>query len=352
MLTCGSVGVLLPRVRALRSTGVGLAPQRPDSGSRAARRSMYTVKISGARFVTLHQIQPSLTSTLSRLPPTKSTKVPSSYAKTKMLLKQANPEHADSAPRIPDHHAMALDPSNPDATPDAFQNNNDILDDVFGGDDDHHLVLDAQSLHEQNVYADSQTHHPSDIPRLQQEHTTAGYRDGITVAKATSIQAGFDEGFGLGATIGLKVGRLLGLLEGIAAATKDEALLSDARAELGVKSVFGETFWDADGTWKYEVDEEESSSSSSSSPSSSSEAVAELLFSHIAEAHPLVKKWTTTVQNEMQRWGLQEQLPLLARHDDDDDDEAGGGRQVVLARAKATGQSQGEAKAPNDALSW
>lgn len=254
-----------------------------------------------------------------------------------MLLKQANPEHADSAPRISDHPAMALDPSTQDATPDTFQNN-DILDDVFGGDDDD-LVLDAHSRHQQDVYADSQIHHPSDIPRLQQEHATAGYRDGITVAKTMSIQAGFDEGFGLGATIGLKVGRLLGLLEGIAAATKDEVLLSDARAELGVKSVFGEAFWNADGTWKYEIDE----------VSSSGEAGAELLFSHVAEAHPLVKKWTTTVQNEMQQWGLQEQLPLLARHDDE---EAGNERQVVLARAKATGQSQGEAKAPNDALSW
>lgn len=255
----------------------------------------------------------------------------------KMLLKQANPEHASNAPRMSDHPAMDLDPGIHDAAPAANQSN-DILDDVFGGDQDD-LALEARPAHHDYAH-DEQQHHPSDIPRLQQEHTTAGYRDGITVAKATSIQSGFDEGFGLGATIGLKVGRLLGLLEGITAAVgTTPSLLDDARSELGVRSVFGEMFWNVDGTWKYDVDE-------SSRPD---EADAELLFSHVAEAHPLVKKWTAIVDQQMRKWRLQEQLPLLARRDQEDE---GVELPVVLARAKATGQSQGEAKAPSDALSW
>lgn len=273
-----------------------------------------------------------------------------------MLRKQANPEHADSAPRIPEHPAMDLDPATiPEDAPDALQGN-DILDDVFGGGDDDDEHFDAHADHAQGT-----THHPSDVPRLQQEHTTAGYRDGITAAKATSIQAGFDEGFGLGATLGLRVGRLLGLLEGIvaaAAAPQTEASLrrlGDARAELGVKSVLGAAFWHADGTWKYEVGEGDSSSSAGEQEHE------QLLFAHVVDAHPLVAKWTAIVRDEMQRLGLDEHdVPLLARHDGDgdggnDDDKAQHRQGNVLARgAKATGgsQSQGEAKAPNDALSW
>lgn len=261
-----------------------------------------------------------------------------------MLMKQANPEHADSSPGLPDNPAMDLDPSIQDTTADANQTNN-ILDDVFG-DDDGGMAPDRPRNHEhhqESITLRPEQHHPSDIPRLQQEHTTAGYRDGITVAKATSIQSGFDEGFGLGATIGLKTGRLLGLLEGIAAATAGEEealLLNQARTELGVRSVFGEAFWNVDGTWKYEVEELSSSADG---------AEADVLFSHVAEAHPLVKKWTATVEGEMRQRGLREQLPLLARHDDEDERIEPA---VVLTRAKATGQSQSEAKAPSDALSW
>lgn len=268
-----------------------------------------------------------------------------------MLRKHATPEHADSAPAVPDYPAT--------------------MDDVFGADEDGPLAHDQTQTQTQT---DTQTHahahedHPSDVRRLQQEHATAGYRDGITAAKAASIQAGFDEGFGLGATMGLAVGRLLGLLEGIVAAAAAvaaddpdkaalSAVLADARAELAVQSVLGEAYWHADGTWKYDVAAEQP-------PAGDGPATDDLLFAHIAEAHPLVQKWTARVAAEMRRWGLQEPVPCLARRgdDDNDDDPAAGaqggeetranGPSVVLARAKATGPSQGEAKAPSDALSW
>ncbi|PSR81407.1 hypothetical protein BD289DRAFT_344377, partial [Coniella lustricola] len=180
----------------------------------------------------------------------------------------------------------------------------DGFNDVFYNDN-------QQDDHRDNSNNDN-TSHPSDIRRLQQEHVTAGYRDGITVAKASSIQAGFDEGFSLGATIGLKVGQLLGMLEGIVAAVTGgrakspdamSHLLSLARAELGVRSVFGQTYWHSDGTWKYDVDGETSATSKDNGKDNENDD-AEVLFSHVAEAHPLVKKWTSIIEAQTRKWGI------------------------------------------------
>lgn len=140
--------------------------------------------------------------------------------------------------------------------------------------------------------------HPGDIPRLQAEHTTAGYREGVTAAKAHSIQAGFDEGFSLGAEIGSLAGQIVGILEGIAAAWegKDESIskevrktLDDAKAELKTDSIFAPAFWNTDGTWKFDVDEQSTD---------------EILFSDVARAHPLIQKWTKTADAEIARWGI------------------------------------------------
>lgn len=260
----------------------------------------------------------------------------------KMLLKQSNPEHATNtggmSPRSP----------SPSDTTHTTLPHVDPLDDVFGADDtpifeqDFDDDADAHNAsHRHNLILGQ---HPSDIHRLQQEHTTAGYRDGIATAKAGSVQTGFDEGFGLGGTIGLKVGRILGLLEGIvgalgadkSATVELEAasrLLSDAKTELELQSVFSEKYWNADGTWKYDVDEGGDEGA--------------VLFSHVADAHPLVQKWTAAVDAQMSKWGLEEELPLLQRRDDEE--------KAVLEpapKAKAPSQAQGEAKAPSDALSW
>lgn len=225
----------------------------------------------------------------------------------------------------------------------------DPLDDVFGSDGDHDDAPasggdEASHIRIIRDTSAAQTH-PSDIHRLRQEHTTAGYREGITVAKGTSIQAGFDEGFGLGATIGLKVGYLLGVLEGVASALgKDPSLaaahaeagklLAEARRELGLQAVFSPEYWDSDGTWKYEVGSREGQEAD------------EVVFSHVAEAHPLVRKWTATVEAQMRKCGLEEQVPLLQRRDEED------GVVEPVARVKAVAQSQPDAKVGNDALSW
>lgn len=146
--------------------------------------------------------------------------------------------------------------------------------------------------------APSRDAHPSDMRRLQAEHTTAGYREGVTAAKNESIQAGFDEGFGLGAAIGSQAGQLLGVLEGIASAvagSADDALrdsaaktLRDAREELSIERMFGPEHWNADGTWRFDVAEEDG----------------ETVFAHVAAAHPVIVKWTGIVDGQVARWGI------------------------------------------------
>ncbi|KAL3955030.1 hypothetical protein ACCO45_010593 [Purpureocillium lilacinum] len=122
--------------------------------------------------------------------------------------------------------------------------------------------------------------HPSDMHRLETEHATAGYREGITVSKESSMQAGFDEGFSLGAAIGLQVGQLLGTLEGVFDAVKGEpgeaakvaeSQLAMAREELATSRIFSTDYWAPDGNWTYKVEAGEGG---------------DVLFSDVAKAHP------------------------------------------------------------------
>ncbi|KAH7304976.1 hypothetical protein B0I35DRAFT_146500 [Stachybotrys elegans] len=167
---------------------------------------------------------------------------------------------------------------------------NDPLDDVFGSGPESASELRHVSA----------TSHPSDMNRLRTEHTTAGYREGVSTAKETSIQAGFDEGFSLGATIGLQAGQLLGTLEGIAealrgdgqdAAAAADELLAAAQADLGKASIFSPQYWAPDGNWTYEVGDGE-----------------EVIFMDVALAHPLIRKWTEIVNEQMKRWKIEPSL--------------------------------------------
>ena len=165
---------------------------------------------------------------------------------------------------------------------------------------------------------------PSEIPRLRETHTTAGYREGLAASKDQSLQPGFDEGYPLGAEFGLKVGWILGVLQGICNALhteeaqvtpedclgvsdsnktngipmlrieKDEVrkLLIRAQDELKVEKLFARPYWREDGIWKYEMGTEEE----------------ETTFKQVAQAHPVVKEWTERAKSEMQRWGLREHV--------------------------------------------
>lgn len=172
----------------------------------------------------------------------------------------------------------------------------DSLDDVFGSDNDSPVFGGSHDG------ADGRDSHPSDVRRLQTEHATAGYREGITAAKAQSIQAGFDEGFSLAATIGLKAGELLGYLEGIAAALRAVGgddhkqacqLLADAREKLSTTMIFDEQYWNPDGTWKYHV-----------APAADSGSDKDIIFEDVASSHPLISSWTRTVDDQIKKWNI------------------------------------------------
>lgn len=168
----------------------------------------------------------------------------------------------------------------------------DPLDDVFGSDNGG----DAQGI---GLQAPESTH-PMDMSRLQAEHNTAGYREGVSVSKEAAIQPGFDEGFSLGATIGQRAGLLIGLLEGISDALKSqnneqsveaEKLLSQGRDELNTEHIFSPDYWAPDGNWTFEV-----------KPTDERE---EILFPDVAAAHPLIRKWTAIVDSQVQQWNIQ-----------------------------------------------
>lgn len=188
----------------------------------------------------------------------------------------------------------------------------ETFDDVWGSEPSSPTALPAGDDGAPRTAAHAHSH-PSDMARLQAEHSTAGYREGVTEAKNQSIQAGFDEGFGLGAAIGARAGQILGMLEGISsalaghrdgeaakdvdeddddAAVREDAArnLSNARKELDIGRVFGPEYWNPDGTWKYDV--------------GAGDDDGDVLFAHVADAHPLIAKWTAVTEAQVARWAI------------------------------------------------
>ncbi len=185
-----------------------------------------------------------------------------------------------------------------DSAPSPRLNDENNLDDIWGS---------APSSSTSETFPNNANHirnEPSDVPRLRSEHSTAGYRDGLSAAKNTTIQEGFDEGYSLGAVMGLEVGKLLGSLEGIYNAVQrigfsydsekkgTTTLLDTARRELRTEEVFGRDWWSEDGTWKFEVLGE--------GPDGSGETT----FKDVTNSHPTIRKWRGLVNREVERWGL------------------------------------------------
>ncbi|KAH7158016.1 hypothetical protein B0J13DRAFT_186472 [Dactylonectria estremocensis] len=168
---------------------------------------------------------------------------------------------------------------------------NDAFEDVFGSG-----PSSPAAEHQDEPHS---AVHPSDMRRLQTEHSTAGYREGVSVAKESSMQAGFDEGFSLGASVGLKAGQLLGVLEGITDAVRGRddpdavragELLVEAREELSIGTIFKPEYWAEDGNWKYEVPPPQGQD--------------EVLFPDVADAHPLIQKWSAIVDEQVALWKI------------------------------------------------
>ncbi|KAK3355984.1 hypothetical protein B0H65DRAFT_453732 [Neurospora tetraspora] len=329
--------------------------------------------------------------------------------------------------------APAVEYHNPtdDTTLSNEDNNNTALDDVWGddGDDDHndvwgddshsHSHSHSHEYHHHHHHHDSTTRsrghghgHPSDIPRLQQEHTTAGYRDGITVAKAEHVQAGFDEGFGLGATIGAVAGQLLGVLEGLSFSLggssssakgrrpqqdneeeeeeedireKVKKLLAEAEKDLSVQSIYGKEYWDEDGTWRYEVpgeskaqheryqhpereqqqqdqqrqrdqedmtEKEGQEEEEKEEKEEEEEEEAEILFPDVALAHPLIKKWDQIIRTELaERFGLVWDVAVLLPRSEEDEHEEGHEHGHVVKGSEEQKDAK-PVRATSQALAW
>ncbi|KAI8632997.1 hypothetical protein F5Y19DRAFT_419790 [Xylariaceae sp. FL1651] len=180
----------------------------------------------------------------------------------------------------------------------------DPLDDVFGPDPE-------SSVHGPPAPVPDNHDMTLDTRRLQAQHTTTGYREGITAGKAASIQGGFDEGFTLGANIGLKAGALLGVLEGISTALAETGpteesvranrLLSQAALDLSLESIFTPEFWAPNGDVRYSVE--------------ASYRNGEVTNQDVADQHPLILKWNRIVCNEASIWHLDQLLPILGNND-------------------------------------
>lgn len=178
------------------------------------------------------------------------------------------------------------------------------------------------------------TTHPSSITHLHSTHTTAGYRDGISLSKTpTSLQAGFDEGYSLGAVLGLRVGYILGVFEALryyhrrdgkeaegeggggggGGKRRGERLLMEAKRGLRMEEVFKEEYFGGDGVWKFDVGGE--------GPHRRGDTLTEAIarekmeeggggesatFFDVADLHPLIREWMQKAKDEMKRCGVED----------------------------------------------
>lgn len=180
---------------------------------------------------------------------------------------------------------------------------NDIFDDIFSASPPRPSCLSLDSETNTDALADSlSTSHlqeRSDIPRLQSQHSTAGYRDGITASKGKFIQEGFDEEFPLGAELGMKSGWIIDVLEyvvrGGQGVDRVKILLKEARQELSVKRLITPEYFGQDGIWTYDVGEKREGQEDNDE---------ELGFRKVAAAHPVIGKWLGVVEVLAKETGL------------------------------------------------
>lgn len=181
-----------------------------------------------------------------------------------------------------------------------------------------------------------------DTHKLWQTHATAGYRDGISASKATSVQAGFDEGFALGGEIGRVVGYLNGCFEGIVLAllTRTGRVASgsvndasqhscddlnalvlravrwqrECAGSLSMSRLFAPEFIDDAGVWRWSVTGDSSMPNTTTSNATSASIAApdtagllvndHVTFRQIAESHPLIAEWRGILNELESRVGL------------------------------------------------
>lgn len=273
----------------------------------------------------------------------------------------------------------------------------ELFDDIFGSspDDNHHhrqhqrghrspsggaATASSPTIPPNNEMRHDDHRHPSDMNRLQQEHSTAGYREGLNEGKNSTLQAGFDEGYSLGAAIGGVVGELLGMLEALVVSGGEEeevpsttagasaengdtltVLLGRARRDLTAPSIFSPGYFAPDGTWTYDVEASETAATiqaNSAQAVEAADAAVHATIFDVANAHPLVKIWRGIVDRQLERrrirWGKEGDDAALAKALGlKDEDENEGQSEKPAAADAAVPAATARAPANNaSALDW
>lgn len=89
---------------------------------------------------------------------------------------------------------------------------------------------------------------PSEVTRVQRDHSQAGYLAGVTKAKDESLQEGFNAGYPIGGQLGLSIGRILGYLQGKGLVEEEK----QARKELSSTRIFDRQYWTTEAAPTYE----------------------------------------------------------------------------------------------------
>ncbi|TID16803.1 essential protein-like protein Yae1 [Venturia nashicola] len=171
---------------------------------------------------------------------------------------------------------------------------NDMFDDIFIASPPPPSRLPLHSEPTTDALADTlenaHLQERSDIQRLRSQHSTAGYREGITTSKASFMQEGFDEGYMLGAELGMRAGWIIGALEGVVrggqGVDRVKVLLKEARQELSIKGLYAPEYFGQDGVWTYDIGDK----------FGEQEDERQLDFRMVAAAHPLIEKWMGVVE--------------------------------------------------------
>ncbi|KAG5999238.1 hypothetical protein E4U21_007189, partial [Claviceps maximensis] len=106
-------------------------------------------------------------------------------------------------------------------------------------------------------------------------------------------------------------------------------LLRTARDDLGVDSIFSADYWAPDGTWTYDVGGPDG----------------QIVFSDVADAHPMIRKWRDIVDEQLRAWRVRTTL-LDSETGSRLDDMAAG-----VVAAEPSSLSSG-APRPNQSLDW
>jgi hypothetical protein len=172
----------------------------------------------------------------------------------------------------------------------------DPLDDIYGStpNSPHLTGVDSLSLD----HSHERRHEIlSDLPSRQRALDTDAYREGLANSKGQHVQEGFDEGYSLGANLGVRVGYILGILQGFVAAWKGHnadhyretmEVYDNAQKDLAIQELLSRKWVTEEGIWHWEVKGVEEDPT----------------FREVAEQHPVVRKWTVTVEDMAEKWGV------------------------------------------------